>query len=112
MDINEKLANVVNRYNELSSLIAEPNVNADSLVKMNKEMANLAPVVAAIEEYNSIKRSFNEAKEIMEDDSMDKEMKELAENEYYQLKDIIPEKEKAIKILLLPKDVDVIINQK
>ncbi len=106
MDINEKLANVVNRYNELEALIAEPGVAPDSLVKMNKELANLAPVVEAINEYNQMKKSLSEAKEIMEDASMDREMKELAEAEYYDLKDSLPAKEKSIKILLLPKDAD------
>lgn len=106
MDINEKLANVVNRYNELEALIAEPGVSPDSLVKMNKELAGLAPVVETINEYNQMKKSLAEAKDIMEDTSMDKEMKELAEAEYYELKNQLPEKEKSIKILLLPKDAD------
>lgn len=106
MDLNEKLANVVNRYNELEALIAEPTVTAENLVKMNKELANLAPVVDAINDYNKAKQSFTEAEEIMNDASMDKEMKDLAEAEYYQIKEELPKKEKEIKILLLPKDVD------
>ncbi len=106
MDINEKLANVVNRYKELEALIADPAVTPDNLVKMNKELSNLAPVVEVINDYNQMNQSFAEAKEIMDDPTMDKEMKELAEAEYYQIKDALPLKEKEIKILLLPKDAD------
>lgn len=106
MNFAEKLANVVNRYNEVESLIAEPNISSDELVKMNKELANLAPIVDAINEYNSMLQNMNDAKEMMEDASLDKEMKELAEAEYYEIKDSLPEKEKEIKILLLPKDDD------
>ena len=106
MNIDEKLANVVNRYNELEALISEPNVSADNLIKMNKEISSLAPVVEAINSYNKMKQSLKEAKEIMDDASFDKDMKELAEAEYYQIKDALPQKEKEIKILLLPKDVD------
>ena len=51
MDLNEKLANVTNRYKELEALIAEPDVTAENLVKMNKEMSTLDPVDEAIEEY-------------------------------------------------------------
>ena len=94
MDLQEKLANVVNRYKELEALIAEPNVSPENLVKMNKEMSALAPVVEATSEYNNMKNSFNEAKEIMDDASYDKEMKELAEAEYYQFKEELPNKEK------------------
>lgn len=44
MSINEKLANVVNRYDELEALISAPGVAAEDLVKMNKEISQLAPV--------------------------------------------------------------------
>ena len=106
MNLNEKLANVVNRYNELEALIAAPDITTENLVKMNKELANLAPVVEAINDYNQTLTSFHEAEEIMNDAGMDKDLKELAEAEYYQLKEAIPQKEKDIKILLLPKDAD------
>jgi len=106
MNFAEKLANVVNRYNEVEALISEPNVASDDLVKMNKELAMLAPVVEAINEYNLLLSELNEAKEMMDDATLDKEMKELAEAEYYAIKDKLPDKEKEIKILLLPKDDD------
>lgn len=106
MNLEEKLENVLNRYNELNSLIIDPSINAENLVKMNKEISVLAPLVEAINEYIKLKNNLLEAKEIMNDSSMDKEMQNLAETEYYQLKDILPQKEKEIKILLLPKDVD------
>ena len=35
----EKLANVVNRYEEIQALISSPDLNADDLVKMNKELS-------------------------------------------------------------------------
>ena len=40
----------------------------------------------------------------MQDASMDKEMRELVEAEYYELKEKLPELEKEIKVLLLPKE--------
>ena len=106
MNFAEKLANVVNRYKEVEALIAEPGRSSEDLVKMNKELASLSPVVEAIEAYNTLERNMNEAKEMMDDASLDKEMRDLAESEYYELKEQLPEKEKEIKILLLPKDDD------
>ena len=41
MNFAEKLANVVNRYNEVEALISAPNLNSDELVRMNKELACL-----------------------------------------------------------------------
>ena len=106
MNFAEKLANVVNRYKEVEALIAEPGRSSEDLVKMNKELASLSPVVEAIEAYNTLGRNMNEAKEMMDDASLDKEMRDLAESEYYALKEQLPAKEKEIKILLLPKDDD------
>lgn len=100
----EKLANVVSRFEEIQSLISSPDLNADELVKMNKELSALTPVVEAVQEYKHTEQNMNDAKAMMSDTSLDKEMKELAEAEYYELKEKLPEMEKQIKILLLPKD--------
>ena len=106
MNFAENLANMVNRYKELNALISEPGIAADKMVKMNKEIAALAPVVEAIEQYNTLEKNLKDAKEMMEDASMDKEMRELAESEYFEIKEKLPQKEQEIKILLLPKDDD------
>ncbi len=106
MNFAENLANVVNRYKELNALISEPGVSTDEMIKMNKEIAVLAPVVEAIEQYNTLEKNLKDAKEMMDDTSIDKEMRELAESEYFEIKEKLPQREQEIKILLLPKDDD------
>ena len=106
MSFAEKLSNVVNRYNELESLISTPDLNSDDLVKMNKELAALAPVVEGINNLRKLEADMADAKSMMDDSSLDKEMRELAEVEYYELKEQLPEQEKQVKILLLPKDAE------
>ena len=106
MNLQEKLAGVVNRYDEVQALLSSQGISADELVKLNKEISNLEPVVEAINNYQKQLQSFNDASEMMNDSSLDKEMRELAEIEYYELKDKLPELEKEIKILLLPKEDD------
>ena len=105
MSFAEKLANVVNRHDEIQALLSSPDVSPDDLVRMNKEISELAPVVEAIHNYNRTENDLNDVKAMMEDDSLDKEMREMAA-EYYELKDKLPEMEKEIKILLLPKEED------
>lgn len=100
MNFVEKLSNVVNRYDELNALLSSPNLNSDDMIKMNKELSNLAPIVEAIREYHRMEADMKGAQALMSD----KDMKELAEAEYYELKEQLPIKEKEIKILLLPKD--------
>ena len=99
MNFSEKLANVVNRYNEVESLIVDPKLSSDDLVKMNKELASLAPIVEAINQFNALEQNIKDAKEMMDDSSLDSEMRKLAEEEYLELKGILPAKEQEIKIL-------------
>ena len=106
MSFAEKLSNVVNRYKELESLISEPNLNSDELVKMNKELANLSPIVEGINSLHKLESDMEDAKLMMEDSSLDKEMRDLASAEYYELKEQLPEQEKQVKLLLLPKDAE------
>lgn len=106
MNFSEKLASVVDRYNELEALIIDPELSSDEMIKMNKELASLTPVVEAIKQFNNLEQNMNDAKEMMIDTSLDAEMRKLAEEEFFDLKEALPEKEKEIKILLLPKDDD------
>ena len=79
MNFSEKLANVVNRYNEVEALIIDPQLSSDELVKMNKELASLTPIVEAIKQFSSLEQNMKDAKEMMNDPSLDTEMKKLAE---------------------------------
>ena len=106
MSFAEKLANVVNRHEEIQSLLASPNLSPEELVRMNKEMAALEPVVEAVKNYRKVEQNMHDAQAMMQDSSLDKEMYEMAEAEYYELRDRLPELEKEIKILLLPKHED------
>lgn len=104
MNFDEKLSGVVTRFDEVQALLSSPDTSTDELVKLNKEISVLEPVVAAINNYQKQLQSFKDAEEMMQDSSLDKEMRDLAEMEYYELKEKLPELEKEIKVLLLPKD--------
>lgn len=106
MNFAEKLSNVVNRYNELEALVSAPDISSDDLVRMNKELSSLAPVVEAINNWHRLEQNMKDAQAMMDDSSLDKEMRDLAEAEYYELKEQLPALEKEIKIQLLPKDAE------
>ncbi len=106
MNFAEKLANVVYRFEEVQALLGEGNISADEMVKLNKEFASMEPIVEAVKNYQAKEKEFSEAEQMMADNSLDKEMRDLAETEYYELKNVLPELEKKIKVLLLPKHED------
>ena len=105
MNFEEKLANVVNRYDEVQALLTSTTAS-DELVKLNKELSVLEPVVAAIQNYNRTLQTMRDDEAMMNDAELDKEMREMAEAEYYEAKEKLPELEKEIRVLLLPKDAD------
>ena len=71
-----------------------------------KEHAELEPIVEKYREYKKTQKEYEEAKEMLEDSSMDKELKDLAEMEMLEAKEKLPKLEEEIKILLIPKDKD------
>ena len=100
----DKLEAVEKRYEELTKMISDPEVisNQAEWQKLMKEHASIEDVVLKFREYKKVKASMEEAKEMMED----KELKELAEVEYYDAKEQLPKIEEELKFLLIPKDPD------
>ncbi len=105
MNFDEKLDQVVRRYDEISALAASTN-DSQELVKLNKEFAALSSVVETIKSYQAFKQNLKEAEEMAADESLDKEMRDMASEEFYALKEKLPEMEHKIKIALLPKAED------
>ena len=100
----DKLELVEKRYDELTQMISDPEViaNQTEWQKLMKEHASIEEVVQKYREYKKVKQDMEEAKEMMHDP----EMKELAEAEFYEAKDKLPQIEEELKILLIPKDPD------
>ena len=100
-----KLEGLVPRFEEVSTLITDPNVIADQkrYVQLTKEYKNLEDIMKARQEYINAVKSLEEAKEMLtlEDDP---EMKEMAREEIAVNEKRIPELEEEIKLLLIPAD--------
>ena len=98
----EKLESVEKRYEELTTKISDPAVIADNNEwrKLVKEHSSIEDVVTKYREYKSTLNNMKEAEEMMQD----KELKELAEEEYYSSKEKLEKIEEELKVLLIPKD--------
>ena len=98
----EKLEAVEKRYDELTVQVSDPKViaNNNEWRKLVKEHSSMEDVVLKYREYKNTLKQMDEAKEMMED----KELKELAEEEYYSSKSNLEKIEEELKVLLIPKD--------
>lgn len=106
MDIHAKLKEIVARHASILAELGTPEATADMdrFTKLNKEYAELTPIVESYTAYATMCENLKQAEEIIADTSADASMIELAEQEYNELKENIPTAEEALKILLLPKD--------
>ncbi len=101
----DKLEDLVTRYEEVMSLLSEPDVANDNnrFKALMKEQSELAPIVKAYQEYKKHKENIEDSLALLEEES-DEEMRELAKEELNASKKRVEELEEELKILLLPKD--------
>jgi len=102
----DKLETVVNRYEQIGIELTRPDVasNNEQFRKLMKEHSELTPIVEKYREYTAAKASEEEALEILGEAGIDKELKELAEEQLKESKENIAIFADELKILLLPKD--------
>lgn len=97
-----RLENLSNRLTEINELLTLPEVIAqqDQFRKLNKEHAELSPVVALFNEYRQVSSDIETAQEML----ADPEMKAFAQQEIDDGAERLQGIENELQILLLPKD--------
>ncbi|WP_106829562.1 peptide chain release factor 1 [Parabacteroides pacaensis] len=101
----EKLDGLISRFEEVGTLITDPEVIADMkrFVKLQKEYHDLEKIVEARNEYKQTLDNIEEARFLLETES-DPEMKEMAREELESCSGNLPALEEKIKLLLIPAD--------
>ena len=103
--ILQKLEGLENRFEEVSTLITDPDVIADQqrFVKLTKEYKDLGDIMDARKRYIACLNGIKEAKDILANED-DPDMKEMAREELAANEALQPQLEEEIKIALIPKD--------
>jgi peptide chain release factor 1 len=101
-DLPAKLERVVARYQELEETMAAG--GGQDFARLSKEYSDLGPVVAKVREFNKAADEAQALAVMMNDPGSDAEMKALATDEFYALKDRLPAIERELTLMLLPKD--------
>lgn len=102
----DKLKEVEAKYNDISERLTDPAVISDNdrYKKLMREHKQLTPIIDKFHEYESAKANFDEAKALLDEGGLDKDFKEMVEEQMLESKDIIDQVFDEIKILLLPRD--------
>ena len=101
----EKLDGLSSKFEEISTLITDPSVIADTkrFIKLNKEYSDLEKIIAKRNEYSSMLHNLQEANTILATER-DEELRELARQEVDSLSKKLEPLEDEIKLLLVPAD--------
>ena len=102
----DKLKSVEKRFLEINDELSLPEVVSDNekFKKLMKEHKTLTPIVETFRAYCAAESSMTEAKEMLDAGGLDKDFKELCEEEYNESKQKCEELTEELKILLLPRD--------
>src|SRR6185295_1665931 len=100
----EKLAEVEKRYEELETLLLDPNLtsNRKEYARVSKERSDLQEIVAGYREWKKIEADIEGNKGLLEEN--DEDIRELAKAELPGLRERRTALEERLRTLLLPKD--------
>jgi len=101
----QRLEEVTRRWQELRDEQASPEVLADRkrLLEVSKKLAEIEPVVVAYQAYRKLLDEERGARELVAGES-DPELRSMAEDEVKRLAGELVERERSLKLLLLPAD--------
>ncbi|HKB48824.1 MAG TPA: PCRF domain-containing protein, partial [Ktedonobacterales bacterium] len=105
VDLDHKLATLEERYDELNTIMAQPETLSDPalLQRYGREYSSLNEVVASYKALKDVRRQLAETDELLSD-GPDEEMRQLARDELEQLRDRETGLLREIQVALLPKD--------
>ena len=101
-----KLKEVVNRYNQITEELSNPDIISDieKFKNLSKEHSDLTEVHHKAQDYIQKFEQLEEDEEILKGN--DSELKELVQDEIDELKRDIAEMEEILKVMLIPKNPD------
>ena len=99
----DKIEDILQKGKSLEEQLGKENTS-EKFVELSKEYSEIQPLYESVVEWKNIYIEIYDLKNLLEEESTDKEMKDLASEELEELEKKINSLNDEIKILLLPKD--------
>ncbi len=104
--LDQKLNQILTHFDELRDKLSTSMEDPAEFAKLSKEYSDMTPIAEKILEWRSMSDEQKNLDEMMADPSMDKDMKDMAEEDLQRIHEQLPELLREIQVLLLPKDED------
>ncbi len=103
INLDNQFANILDKYKKIEQSLNEvQSNNSEDLIKLNREYADLKPIVDKIIEYKKEKNEITNLNDLTNDS--DPEISKIAEAEIIEKKNLIKKLENELLRLLIPKD--------
>ena len=101
----DKLSEIINRYDEINRLMADPQNSTDytRIQALAKEQSSIKPLMELSQEYLKVVQEMEGIDSILRDES-DQELSAMARDEHVQLSNRQTSIEEELRLALLPKD--------
>ena len=92
------------KHSNLEKDLSSGDLDKKLFAEKSKEYSYVSEVIVSAKKYLSYEKDKKELENILDDNSVDEELKKLADTELLELKDEYERNEKKLKLFLLPKD--------
>jgi len=99
-----KVKDLISKHSLLEKELSSGEIDKKKFAEKSKDYADLNEIIREIKEHYSFETDQRDLEKIINDESSDKDMKELAQKELEELIKKNENNEKKIKLFLLPKD--------
>ena len=95
---------LISKHSNLEKDLSSGDLDKKLFAEKSKEYSDVSEVIVSAKKYLSYEKDKKELENILDDNSVDEELKKLADVELSELKDEYERNEKKLKLFLLPKD--------
>ncbi len=102
----QKVKEIVSRYNILEKELSSGSIDTKQFANKSKEYATLGNIISTAKEYINFDNEKKDLEQILQDQTSDKEIIEMAQKDLEDLDKKRKKNENQLKIFLLPRDED------
>ncbi len=102
----DKLVKVEERFEDINQKLCDPDIVSDiaQYKKLMQEVKVLTPIVEKFRELKAAQSTLTEAKEMLDAGGLEKDFREMVQEEFEQATEDVAKFQEELKILLLPRD--------